>query len=176
MTSTSEPSTTRPRRIRNIHNLGVEVESIQRSPIWSLGNKRPSTWSPCSATPTTPAPTSPFVNSVWHDLTNAQKEQSVELGPHLVNASWILLRRRASCLFTARAIREASHNHKQSQIVAGMIERKEREIEAIMKSESSDEIEEIAFSPRRALPRSAHIHRRTHKRVCSEPEPIRACA
>eukprot|EP00656_Telonema_subtile_P003912 TRINITY_DN11770_c0_g1_i1.p1 TRINITY_DN11770_c0_g1~~TRINITY_DN11770_c0_g1_i1.p1 ORF type:complete len:198 (-),score=39.71 TRINITY_DN11770_c0_g1_i1:327-920(-) len=171
----------RPRNSRNVHNLGVDVSSIQtEAPAW-FGAKRPSTWSPCTGlTPTTPqAPSSPFVHACWHDLNDEQKEQTAGLDEHLVNASWILLRRRASCLFTARAVRQADCEARHSKLMAEVVARKEKEIEAIMKQEGND-----AVSPRRTLPRrfvNPIVSTGLHKRQCMAPgspcrSPIRTCA
>merc|ERR1712072_62436 len=101
----------------NVLNLGVDLDAVQeqssnnpREPPRS--SKRAPGWSPCTGlTPTTPqAPTSPFVGAVWGSLNDQQKTHSLCLGKHLVNASWILLRRRAIGLFTARALRQAEHD------------------------------------------------------------------
>jgi len=164
----------RPRKIRNVKNLGVDISSIQQSPIWRPGGtKRAGSWSPCTGvTPTThTTPTSPFVHACWHNLDDAQKEQTVGLDQHLVNASWILLRRRAACLFTARAVRSASDNKKQSLTMALAVASKEKEIGDLIKQE---QLGQECLSPRRAIPRRFAINtRHLNKRHCI-PVPARS--
>merc|ERR1711934_47238 len=147
----------------NVLNLGVDLDAVQEqssSNPWEppRSSKRAPGWSPCTGlTPTTPqAPTSPFVGAVWGSLNDQQKTHSLSLGPHLVQASWILLRRRAIGLFTARALRQAEHDRYKNRLMSEAVARKEREIEAIMAQENTQDWDE-APSPRRALPRRASL-------------------
>lgn len=185
-----------------MHNLGVDLAAIH-SPTssWSPhGSKHAATWSPCTGfTPTTPqAPTSPFVGAVWPSLNDQQKESTLFLGEHLVNASWILLRQRAICLFRARALRETEQTMKRNKLIADVVSRKEREIEEIMAHECHDDSEE-QISPRRvqrAPPRRpplttrptvqavaqlfqrVRVRNNQYKRQCSitsVPSPIHGC-
>merc|ERR1712196_93625 len=82
--------------VRNVHNLGVDVTDIQQKPV--VFDKRSiQRLSPSSATPTTPqTPISPFVDALWTNLNEQQKESTLYLNEHLTQASWILLRRRGS--------------------------------------------------------------------------------
>merc|ERR1711959_337698 len=123
----------------NVLNLGVDLDAVQEqssSNPWEppRSTKRAPGWSPCTGlTPCTPqAPTSPFVGAVWGSLNDKQKTHSLCLGKHLVNASWILLRRRAIGLFIARALRRSELEKYKIKLLAQAVARKEQEIEAMM--------------------------------------------
>merc|ERR1711959_284698 len=89
--------------VRNVHNLGVDVTALQQNPV-TFDKRSVQRLSPSSGTPTTPqTPISPFVDALWTNLNEKQKESTLFLNnDHLTQASWILLRRRAICLFQAR--------------------------------------------------------------------------
>jgi|ERR1711907_116706 len=141
--------------VRNVHNLGVDVTDIQQKPV--VFDKRSiQRLSPSSATPTTPqTPISPFVDALWTNLNEQQKESTLYLNEHLTQASWILLRRRAICLFKARAMTAVAKARRKMQLMAEVVARKEREIEQMMRNESSDDaVEEVPpTNSRRSLPR-----------------------
>jgi len=139
----------------NVHNLGVDVSSLDPIPVTFDERLRPN-WSPSSATPTTPqAPTSPFVDALWMKLDDRQKESTLYLNDQLVQASWILLRRRAICLFRARSLSMLSRAKRKTRLMAEVVARKELEIERMMRNESSEELSSDESSPssRRAPPR-----------------------
>merc|ERR1711977_310033 len=157
----------------NVLNLGVDLDAVQEqssSNPWEppRSTKRAPGWSPCTGlTPTTPqAPTSPFVCAVWGSLNDQQKTHSLSLGPHLVQASWILLRRRAIGLFTARALRQAEHDRYKNRLMS----------EVVMAQENTQDWDE-APSPRRALPRRASLTatpKSRSKRHCTQHSLIQA--
>merc|ERR1711865_499302 len=111
-------------RRMNFKNLGVNVSGLRHLSQLALGSARSSSSSlqgtpttPIARTPMTPAtPTSPFVNALW-----------------------TLLRSRALCLFTARALSSTAKHQRKLKLMAEVVARKEQEIERMMINESSEE-------------------------------------
>jgi len=134
-------------RRMNFKNLGVNVSGLRHLSQLALGSARSSSSSlqgtpttPIARTPMTPAtPTSPFVNALWTHLDDQQKESTIDLNEHLVKANWILLRSRALCLFTARALSSTAKHQRKLKLMAEVVARKEQEIERMMINESSEE-------------------------------------
>jgi hypothetical protein len=126
----------------------------------------------------TPAtPTSPFINALWTHLDDQQKESTIDLNEHLVKANWILLRSRALCLFTARALSTTAKHQRKLKLMAEVVARKEQEIERIMLSESSEESpSDDCLSPvhhgRRAAPRIPSVTSNESSEEPSDESPL----
>merc|ERR1712195_44300 len=67
------------------------------------------------------------------------RQSTFDLNEHLVKANWILLRSRALCLFTARALSSTAKHQRKLKLMAEVVARKEQEIERMMINESSEE-------------------------------------